>query len=312
MKNPHQTLLLFLLTFFQLGLTEAISQDNKEPFRTERFASSDAAMLEGELAGSSVSIYQGNVSEVIVHAFLKKNGRYLEDGDEEVGEFLSEFEVSIAQSGNTISISTKPKSSRNFNWKNRPSLSFEVITPGELDTHIRTSGGSVSIEGVHGAFDLASSGGSIRVADSSGEVLSQSAGGSFSLSDFQGNVEAKTSGGSIKVENLEGDIIAHTSGGGMSLADISGTIDAASSGGSIKASIGAVSGDMSFKSSGGSIQLAVSQSSSFDLDIRGGSIQSNLDHFSGSIEKNRVSGSVNGGGPALSLQSSGGSIRISN
>lgn len=304
--------ILFLFAFFQLGLTEAFSQDNKEPFRTERFSISEGTTLETELSGSSIAIERGNVSEMVVHMFLKKNGEYFLESDSETQDFLEDFDVDVHQSGKTVTISAKPKSNFNFSWGSKPSLSFLVITPGDLDTHIRTSGGSVSLQQINGTHDLASSGGSIRVADSKGEVISKSSGGSISLTDFVGQVDVRTSGGSIKIEGLEGDLIASTSGGGMSLSHISGSIDASSSGGSIKASLDRVDGDMNFKSSGGSIQVALTDNAKFDIEVRGGGIRSDLDHFNGTITKDKISGSVNGGGPAISMQSSGGSIRVSN
>ena len=311
MKTSANFLLFFALAFFGLGLSSAISQTDKKPFQTKEFLVTSAPVLEAELSGAAISVKGGSGNQVVIRCFLKKDGNYLAASDSEAKEFLEDFNLEISQNGNTITLVAKQKSSSGWSWKNRPGLSFEISVPEKISTEIRTSGGSVSLDGVQGTQDIASSGGSISVKNSKGKVETQSSGGSLHLSQFEGDVEAQTSGGSVKVENLKGNIQAKSSGGGISLSQIFGGIEASTSGGSIRAELAEITQNMNFQSSGGSIQITVPASAKFNLDIRGGGISSQLINFQGTTTKNQISGKVNGGGPSLNMSSSGGSIRIS-
>lgn len=107
-----------------------------------------------------------------------------------------------------------------------------------------------------------------------------------------------------------GDVEISTSGGSVSLEDISGSVSANTSGGSIRANLLAIEDDLSFKSSGGSISVTVPENIGLDLDMRGGRVSSTMKNFSGSIEKDRVLGELNGGGYELLVQSSGGRVTL--
>ena len=302
--------LMFFLAFFSLGLSVAYSQSDKKPIESKTYSLSGTGTLEVDVSGASVLVQSTAGNQLQVQAFFKKDGKFLSQTDSEAQEFLEKFDISISQSGNTISVIAKQKSSSSWNWRNRPSLSFEILAPQNLNTDIRTSGGSMSLQGIQGTHQLGSSGGSISVKNSGGQVYSKSSGGSFYLAGFEGNVEVQTSGGSVKVEELRGDIVAKTSGGGMTLIEVSGRIEAQTSGGSIRAELAEVRNPMNFQSSGGSIQISVSSKARFNVEMKGGGLSSQLNNFQGTTSKNLISGKVNGGGPTIYMHSSGGSIRI--
>lgn len=312
MKTNSTFAFLFFLAFFYLGLSIAYTQTDKVPFDTKEFTLSGTGSFEGEVSGASISITGTSGNKVTVNYFLKKDGKYFSASASEVKEFLEDYTIEISQTGNRISLTAKQKSSGNWSWRNRPTLSFEISAPKNFNTTIRTSGRAVSLNELNGRQELASSGGSITIKNSQGEINSQSSGGSFNLSYFEGKLDARSSGGSIRVSEFKGDISAQSSGGGINLEGISGSINASSSGGSIKANLVSISKDLIFKSSGGSIAVTVPSNLAFDIDLRGGSLNSSLQNFQGTTTKNQISGKVNGGGPFISMQSSGGSIRIEN
>lgn len=312
MKTNSIFPLLLLLAFFLSVPTQSMGQSEKVPYDTKEFAVNGTATFEAELSGSSVSVVGNESNNVVVKCFLKKDNSYLSLSSSEAKEFFENLEVKISQSGNKITLITKQKSDIGWNWKNRPNLSFEISTPKSVNTEINTSGGSVSIQEVNGTQDLATSGGSMSIKNSRGSITSQSSGGSFTVSNFDGEVNVQTSGGSVKVAGLKGDITAKTSGGGMTLEEIAGSIAAYTSGGSIRAELVEVNNDLIFQTSGGSITVTVPRNIGFDLDLSGGNVSSQVDNFQGTTAKNQISGKVNGGGKSISMQSSGGSIRIGN
>lgn len=116
-----------------------------------------------------------------------------------------------------------------------------------------------------------------------------------------------TSGGSISLTNLSGSQDFSTSGGSLHVDKISGKAKGRTSGGSIHVSNS--KDDIDLSTSGGSIH-AENCDGNLSLSTSGGSI--NLTDLKGNIEANTSGGSVNGNNIAgdLSASTSGGSIRL--
>ena len=137
-------------------------------------------------------------------------------------------------------------------------------------------------------------------------------GGSINLSKLRGQVEAYTSGGSIRLGHIEGDVNVKTSGGSIKVEEVAGNINAHTSGGSIKATITKQpTKDCKLTTSGGSVTAYLSPSIAVDLvaSTSGGTVGSEFD-VNGSLKKQSLKGTINGGGPQLVLKTSGGSVRV--
>lgn len=163
---------------------------------------------------------------------------------------------------------------------------------------------------ISGNHEVHTNGGSVKISDSKGELLTKSSGGSFLLEEFEGNANIQTSGGSIKIKELTGDIVIGSAGGSVDLQEIEGSIDVSSSGGSIKAQLDTLEKALTMKSSGGSITAIVPEGMGLDLDLRGGRVKSTLANFNGEIKDDKVLGKMNGGGIPVRMESSGGSINL--
>ncbi|WP_340680427.1 DUF4097 family beta strand repeat-containing protein [Paraglaciecola sp.] len=140
----------------------------------------------------------------------------------------------------------------------------------------------------------------------------QTSGGSLSIENLRGQVNARTSGGSIKVGNIIGNVKLKTSGGSISTATISGNLNAHTSGGSIQTTIDKqLTDDAKLTTSGGSITADLIEAIQVDLyaATSGGRIKTDF-AVDGNIKKQSIEGKINGGGPKLTLKTSGGSIRI--
>lgn len=288
---------------------QALAQ-SKEAYRTETIRVSGVPEFSAETSGSSVKVIGTNSSEIVVRMYAKYRGDHVSAPNSEVEEFLEDFTVEIEGDGNEVRLVAK-NNSWGWNWGDQKvSLSFEVEVPQKTETSFETSGGSISLTGVDGDHQIATSGGSISITDVKGQVTTKSSGGSFTLSNFEGEVEARTSGGSVKVSEMRGELEVYTSGGSVSLEQIHGSIGAYTSGGSIRANLNEITDDLEFKSSGGSVSVTVPATAELDLDLRGGRVNTELKNFSGTIDDDKVSGQLNGGGYALVMQSSGGKLTL--
>ncbi|MCE2414318.1 DUF4097 family beta strand repeat protein [Candidatus Poribacteria bacterium] len=180
----------------------------------------------------------------------------------------------------------------------------------------RTSGGSIKLTSCGSPIDLKTSGGSIEVVDVAGDVQAQTSGGSLRFGEIQGSIWGKTSGGSIKVARCSGGADVQTSGGGIRLQNVGGDVNAKTSGGSIHAVMKTqLQEACRLRTSGGGITVTLIPDIAIDVDAEtsGGRVSTDFvvaSIIQGKVPRNRLKGSINGGGPLLKLHTSGGNIHL--
>jgi len=191
------------------------------------------------------------------------------------------------------------------------------ITVGDLDGQLvaRTAGGSLDFGSISGSVDGKTAGGSIRLKGSGDNVALKTAGGSISIGPVNGNAEVKTSGGSIRTGEVTGALEAHTAGGSISIDGVAGAVDAKTSGGSVWATImKQPKEECTLTTSGGNIAVSLPDNISVSIQARtfGGKVSTDLPiTVKGELSKSQIQGTLNGGGPALILETSSGNISIS-
>ncbi|MCW8849689.1 MAG: hypothetical protein OQJ81_06885, partial [Melioribacteraceae bacterium] len=115
-------------------------------------------------------------------------------------------------------------------------------------------------------------------------------------------------------KKCEGSVDAHTSGGGITVNEVYGAIDASTSGGSVYASITEQPKEnCSLTTSGGGITVKLAHDINVYLDAKtsGGNVQTDFPiTIKGKVDRSKLNGKINDGGPKLYLRSSGGSIHI--
>lgn len=193
-------------------------------------------------------------------------------------------------------------------------LRFQIQVPRGANVDLSTAGGAIDAATIQGRVGLRSSGGSIDVADIDGDVDAHTSGGPVRATGVRGNARLDTSGGAIEARGVTGDLVAHTSGGSIDVEDAGGAVKAHTSGGPVQiafASGNASGGDLS--SSGGGVTAIVDPTVALELDIHTSGGRAIVDlpvTTRGSMSRNTVRGTLNGGGQLLKLRSSGGSVRV--
>jgi hypothetical protein len=259
------------------------------------------------------------------------------EGDGKRGrELMREHKITITQQGNDVIIDSDIDDNDRgwfnfFNWSDYE-VQWNVRVPKNYNVVVKTSGGSIDLGDLGGTVDartsggsietgalggqatLKTSGGSITIDGARGAVDAKTSGGSIRIGDTSGPVDARTSGGSISLARVRGKVYARTSGGGITIEEASGSVDASTSGGSIKAQIsGPITADSKLSTSGGNVTVSVASNVALDLDARasGGGVSSDLPiTVQGRLDDNELRGKINGGGPTLTLRTSGGGIRV--
>lgn len=337
---------LTLLGAATLSLTAlAKNRDDRDtPYLTKTFSGKINA-VRAETSGGSLSIEGGTDMNAKVEMFVRGNNGNKNLDKDELEERLKDYDVVIEQQGSTI-VATAKRRNNDRDWKRSLSIGFKFYTPRNVSTDLRTSGGSIHLATLSGPqrfrtsggslhmsdvegdidgqtsggsihldkcrknIDLQTSGGSIEAKSSEGTMRLHTSGGSIRLTDLKGTIDAQTSGGSVNGDDIEGDLKASTSGGSVHLANVAGSIDASTSAGGVDVSITKLSGPIRLTTSAGNVRVKMPLDKGISLNLSGNQIKIPLNNFSGDTEKDRIKGTLNGGGIPVTLSASSGSVYV--
>ncbi len=223
-----------------------------------------------------------------------------------------DYEVTFKQEGDRISI-LGTNTIRN-SGRAGVNVDFEVTVPQRFNVDAETAGGNIAVDDLDGRVKLNTSGGNLALGRISGEVDAHTSGGNISLDGSDANVIVNTSGGNISLGRVGGTVRATTSGGNISVDEVNGEITAKTSGGQINARIARQpKANCLLRTSGGSITVYLADGVAVDLEAEtsAGHVDTDVEvAATGRIKKDRLHGTINGGGPLLELDTSAGDIHI--
>ncbi len=277
--------------FFFLIIAQVLPGWSKEtePYLVKDFDMKAGGKLQTFTNGGSITVTGTSDKKASVALIVTdQNGRV---DKSRIEELLKKYKIDIRKDNQTL-YATAERIDKNWKGNNELSISFRIKVPHETTCNVNTSGGSISLNNVKGNSELKTSGGSIA------------------LQQYQGALEAKTSGGSISLSDSEGKLNVQTSGGSISLQKVSGDIAAQTSGGSISADILKLGKFLTLETTGGSVTATIPGGKGLDLDLSGTNVKAELSNFKGESDRNKIKGSINGGGIPVKLSTSGGSTRL--
>lgn len=246
---------------------------------TRTFAVTEADLVRVNVSGGSITVTTGDAGEV--EATLTARART--NSDSEANAWMADYDVVLERRGQEIVISALRKSSAQifhmFGERGQIQFRANVRVPANVPVNVNTSGGAITVEGQRTSA-----------------------------------VSADTSGGSINVHGSTGPIDVDTSGGGITIGRALAQLRANTSGGSIRVGyVGPAVRAVDLDTSGGSIHVGVDPQASLKIsaDTSGGGVSvDGLTLTDDSHERNRISGTLNGGEGSFRVHTSGGSIRI--
>ena len=268
-----------------LALTAPTARAEIEDKITKSFQVSPGGQLVVEVDRGAIEVRSADVNAVSIEIIRKAGG-----SKSTAEQTLKDHVVTTTQDGNKVEVRADYKGVQGLGWFGRlPELQVNcrVTVPRKFDANLKTAGGSIKVaeltgqlqahtsggslkfEKIEGSVNGHTSGGSVTVVGVKGKVELKTSGGSLTLNDIEGDVSAQTSGGSIRADKLTGHSVVKTSGGSIDVAGIQGQIEARTSGGSITADLrGQPSGDCIFKTSAGSVTIALGEKVAVDVDAR--------------------------------------------
>lgn len=321
---------IYLLIVLCSSCIMAFAQNETTPYLTKSLSNANISSVNLQTSGGSLSVVGVSNAEAKVEVYVHANNGKNNLSKEEIEQRLkTSYDLQIDVSNGQLIASAKPK--KGFkNWKNSLSISFKAYVPKNASTKLNTSGGSLSLSDLSGTAEGTTSGGSIRLSNinnninmrtsggsisaqnSSGNIDLNTSGGSINLSGLKGTINAITSGGSIKAEGVSGELIAKTSGGSINVARMEGSVDLATSAGSTSVDMLSVDKYVKIDVSAGQVSLHLPKNKGMNLDLEASKVtlSSSLGNFSGSQEKEKVMGKVNGGGVPVEVAVSSGNLRV--
>jgi DUF4097 and DUF4098 domain-containing protein YvlB len=227
---------------------------------------------------------------------------------------IEQHKIDISQDGNEVVIQAKnPQTFGGFkNIFNNLQVDYTIALPSRFNVDLKTAGGNIDLSDLEGKVDLHTSGGNLALGSIKGPIKVHTSGGNIVLKSSDGEADLHTSGGSIRVDKTKGSVKAQTSGGDVHIKEAYGPVMARTSGGNLSAQLfEQPKSSSSLKTSGGNVEVKLAENLALDLNAQtsGGSIHSD---FPGTLNKQRtkLSAQLNGGGPELVLETSGGDVRI--
>lgn len=302
-KNYFLGIVLILLPALVFGFAE---HKMEKSFTVKK---GGELIVDADIGSIDVSAHNKNIVEAVIY-FKSKHG-----SEKDLMDQIDEFDIHLSRTGDNVHIELKRD--RHKDWwgnNNRLQIHFDIIVPKEYNVNLNTSGGSISVKDLDGNAACRTSGGSLYFGFIKGLIDGNTSGGSISIEGCEGDVGVKTSGGGIRIGRAKGSVEAFTSGGSIDVEEVFGNIEAKTSGGHVNCTLTKQpTSDCMLQTSGGSIKVNIKRDIRLSLDAStsGGRVSTDFPvTVKGKLNGHRLNTDINGGGPTLTLRTSGGGIHI--
>lgn len=236
-----------------------------------------------------IHLHAGSGNQVHIVAQLHASHSFMSgDVDSRMQQIVNH--PPIVQNGNDIVIGQQ----HNNDLYRNISISYDITLPRSSGLNAATGSGNINIESVGASLKAQSGSGDIHAVGIAGPATLGTGSGSIQFQQSSpGDVKAETGSGDIALRGVSGALIARTGSGGI---DVQGQPTSA-----WKLSTGS-----------GGVRLAVGNAH-FNLDAdtgSGGIHTAQAIAMQGQLNRHHVTGSVNGGGPTIRVQTGSGDISI--
>jgi len=260
----------------------------------KKFAVSGQATLALSTFDGSIEVRGWDRNEVMVEV-------------EKVGpdqKTVDRIQVKAAQEGNAITIDVpKPSPLETTGMRRTPSANLVVSVPLKTAVSARSGDGSIEVRRVNGRLDLDTQDGGVRVEEIAGSLLVRTGDGSVDGRKVDGQAEIHTGDGSISLDGVLTGLTAETRDGSVEITARPGS---------------RTDGEWDVTSGDGDVRVEVPKGFGAEVDARTGDGRVRVDTLMDAPdvrqqdpdERDSVMGRLGGGGKALRLRTSSGSITV--
>jgi len=251
-----------------------------------------------------VSPGSDNQVHVVGHVKSNHNSWFGGSSDDAVNKVAQN--PPISQAGNIIRIGDMDNG-----WMHNVGIDYDVTAPSNTMLTAESGSGDLKISNMTGTVKGHTGSGSIE-ADKLGAGSKLDTGsGSITATNLMGAATLSTGSGEIHAElSAAGDVSAETGSGSIRLENVQGGLKAETGSGSMQIS-GQPTSPWKLETGSGDITLKVGNAH-FNLDAQtgSGSVRSDSPITTRLSDKHHVTGTVNGGGPTVRVETGSGDIHI--
>jgi hypothetical protein len=244
--------------------------------------------LDIQTNSGGVRIDGGPADTVRVVARIRANRWSTADAERRVQQIAQA--PPIEQTGNTIRIGQ----TSDDDLYRSVSIGYDITVPDATRIRAVVGSGGQTIRRIQGPVDATAGSGGVRVAQVAGDVRVTAGSGGVRLEDTPGRVQARTGSGGIEITGARSFVDARAGSGGVRIE-------------------GRPRDAWNLRTGSGGISVRVADDTPFQVDARAGSggiTSSQPVTVVGEKSKNRLQGTVRGGGARLELETGSGGIHI--
>ncbi len=287
--------ILLLMTLTVVSVKAGGNAEERDTIK-KSFRVQSGGTLYLDLDHGNVSIETGRDGVVNIEV-----DRIVEAEDEYAAKrILEEHELVFGQSGSDVRLHSRFENDRwsrkLWGQSTRFKVKVRVQVPERFNVSFTDGAGNVSVEGLQGRVEGRTGAGNLFIADVQGPVNVTSGAGNIELDGVVGRVEIVSGAGNITVYDLEGEVRAHTGAGNIT-ARITGPLQ----------------GDSRLDSGAGNVTVYLEEDIGVTVDAVAGIGSAKCEYglkVEGKWMKKSFAGSINGGGPGLTLRSGVGNVLL--
>lgn len=305
MQRRFILLLTVLFTFVLAQTAFAYSEDG----RFERTLKvTGMPQVEVHTGSGNISVHSGDSSSIRVIGHIHMGHGWFGGGSLDNVKRI-EANPPIEQVGNLVKIGRINDAALRRNI----SIDFEVWVPEQTTLRADSGSGDVMVENLKNMVKANTGSGNVTVSHVQGEVRADTGSGDVQVLDVTGNVTADTGSGNVKASmSGNGTLRLETGSGDITAQNVRGGLHARTGSGNVTAD-GDVVADWMVETGSGDVRIRVPQSAKFEIAASTGSGDLHVNReitMSGNVDKHRIRGKVNGGGPLMQLETSSGNVVV--
>lgn len=199
-------------------------------------------------------------------------------------------------------------------WRERGGADFvaTITVPRRFDLEVRTGDGDIRIGTIEGVASIQTGDGDVTLEGIAGPRVSLRTGdGDVAAGVVEATeIELRTGDGDLRFDRLVGSVRASTGDGDLALRGVEGDVTASTGDGDVEIDIARFDG-LSVRTGDGDVVILADPSIRAEVDIEGSDLElGEAFTLTGRLYDHRLSGTLNGGGPRLSVRTGEGSVTI--
>lgn len=262
--------------------------------------------LEVDVHDADVQVKTGGEAGVTIELYLHAEDMEWARRMYERAQFQAE------QQGSTVRLTSREVRVDRGDWSRRRwyNVRASIRVPRQFDATIRTGDGDVSIEDLEGDLSLRTADGDVAVGGIRGVVEAHTQDGDVLVGDVEGpRIVVRSQDGDLSIGALSvREAVIETQDGDVSVESVTGQIQVDTHDGDLRIGLASVEG-ASIRTGDGDVNIYMPESFAADVDIQSESIHiDDAFRVTGSVSRHRIKGTLNGGGPPLTVRTSDGSV----